>query len=130
VIFNQRKDNGMDTSTQQQEALDLRPGSRGNGRTRPRRGRKNPDSSEEVLNVSSLKSEAPRLLRQLRKATERLREAQDDVKAVCEASGANTAQFMRLLKASLKGNYEDERRKAEQQSIIFESVGEVSDAGH
>jgi hypothetical protein len=58
-----------------------------------------------------------------------MRECQDDVKAVCEANGANTAQFMRLLKASLKGNFEDQRRKAEQQSIIFEAVGEVSDAG-
>lgn len=114
----------MHQNTQTEQALDLKPGSR--GRTR---GRKNNDGSEETLNVKSLKDEAPRLLRLLRKATERMQECRDDIKAVCDANCANTAQFTRLLKASLKGNFEDQRRKAEQQSIIFEAIGEVSDAG-
>lgn len=93
------------------------------------RGRQNRDGTEETVKVKPLKDECPRLLKMLRKGTDAMTDYKEALKAVCEANGANSADVAKLLKASLKGNYEDVRRHVEQQAIIFEAVGEVSDSG-
>lgn len=108
--------------TQVEQALDLRPGSRGCGR-------KDRDGIEETVKVPSLKEACPRPLRMLRMATEHMTDYKEALKAVCESNSANTSDVNKLLKASLKGNFEDARRHVEQQQIIFEGVGEISDAG-
>lgn len=112
----------MQTGTDQ--ALDLRPGSRGRSS-----GRKDKDGIEQPIKVKPLKDECPRLMRLLRRVKDAQTEYKEALNKVCEANGANTSDVNRLLKSSLKGNFEDVKRHVEQQAIIFEEVGEVSDAG-
>jgi hypothetical protein len=109
--------------TSREQALDLEPGSRGRGG-----GRKNRDGIEEAPKVPTLKQACPRLLRLYRQAQEHMTEYKEALTKICEANHANAGDVNRLIKASFKGNFEDVRRHVEQQQIIFEGVGEVSDA--
>lgn len=92
-------------------------------------GRRDSTGTPETVKILPLKAECPRLLKMLRKAKKQMEDYRENLNDVCEANGANSAVVNRLLNASLKGNYETVRQKAEQQAIVFDGVGEVSDSG-
>lgn len=100
------------------DALDLPPGGRG-------RGRKSPDGSEETIKIKPIKEAVGELMvlyKQMESASAAYNNAR---KLVSERSNCNSADLNKLIKASAKGNFEDVRRHVEQQSVLFESVGEV-----
>lgn len=103
--------------TQQERALDLRPGAR---------GRKDRDGTEETIKIKPIKDASKEVMKLLRRAETAKTECDDAFKLLAERSGTNVSNLKKLFKASLKGNYADVRRDIDQQSVIFEQVGEIS----
>lgn len=106
--------------TGNEKALDLRPGAR---------GRRDHDGSEETIKIQPIKDGAKEVMKLMRKAETAKIEANDAFKLLAERSGTNVSNLKKLFKASLKGNYADVRRDIDQQSVLFESVGEISAGG-
>lgn len=107
-------------TTQAETALGLQPGAR---------GRKGRDGSEEVPRFDSIKEGCAEMMRAYKKL-EHAREAfNDTVKSVAERGNVNAAGLKRLVRASATGNFKDEQRKIDQQSTLFEMIGEISDSG-
>lgn len=96
--------------------LDFKPGSR---------GRKNSDGSEEVIKLKPIKDAANDVMKLMRKADVAKKEASDAINALAERSNTNASNLKRLFRASIKGNFADVRRDVDQQSVLFEQVGEI-----
>lgn len=105
--------------TTQEQALDLQPGSRG-------RGRKNSRGEEEVPNYKTVKDASANLMKLLRRQSVLNTEINEAFKAVAERSNTRAAHLRKLFKASLAGRFVDARNDADQQSVMFEMVGEVA----
>lgn len=105
-------------ATSPDQALDLPPGGRG-------RGRKSSDGSEETIKIKPIKDAVGELMTLYKKAETAQAEYNNARKLVSERSNCNSADLNRLIKSSAKGNFEDVRRHIEQQSVLFEAVGEV-----
>jgi hypothetical protein len=103
--------------------LDLQPGARGRNR-----GRKSKDGGEEIPKFDTIKEAAGEMMR-AHKRLEQARESFNDcVKKVAERSNVNAASLKKLIRASAGGNFKDEQRKVDQQSTLFEMVGEIQGA--
>lgn len=61
----------------------------------------------------------------LRKAETAKTNSNEAFKALAERSGTTVGNLKRLFRASYKGNYADARRDIDQQSVLFEQVGEI-----
>lgn len=105
-------------TTSHTEALDLKPGSRG--------GRRDRDGGEETIKIKPIKDSAKEVMRLMRRADDAKTELSDAIKALAERSGTNASNLKRLFKASFKGNFTDVRRDVDQQSVLFEQVGEIA----
>jgi len=109
----------METSTQ--ERL---PGTEGK-----RTGRKDKDGTEALPNYIRIKDAAKELMRSYKKM-EAAREAfNDTVKAIAERGNVNTSSLKKLVRDSASGNFADRRRMIDQQSELFEMVGEIAGGG-
>lgn len=104
-------------ATQSEAALDLRPGSR---------GRKEKDGTEETIKVQPIKDACSEMMKLYKKLETARGNFNDGIKAVAERSGVNSSTLKKLVKASADGNFVDVRRKVDQQSIVFEQVGEIA----
>jgi hypothetical protein len=95
------------------------------GTQRRSTGRKDRDGTEESPDFTSIKKGCAEMMLAYKKL-ESAREAFNDcVKAVSERGNCNAATLKRLVRASASGNFTDHRRMIEQQSIVFEMVGEI-----
>lgn len=88
-------------------------------------GRKTNDGTTEVVKFDSIKKGCAEMMKAFKKAET----AKDDfnaiVSGVAERSGCNAVTLKRLVKSSAKGNFADVRNKIDQESSIFEMVGEI-----
>lgn len=107
--------------TTAEQALGMQEGSRG------RSGRKDKEGGEETIKIKPIKDAAKDVLKLMRKADAARGQVSDAIKALAERSGTNASNLKRLFKASLKGNFADVRRDVDQQSVLFEQVGEISE---
>lgn len=105
---------------QQQQQGDL-PGTKAS-----RSGRANRDGTEETIKIKPIKDACADLMKLHKKAENAKADYRTAVKGVAERSGTNAANINKLVKASSKGNYSDVRRDIDQQSVIFEQVGEIA----
>lgn len=102
------------------------------GTTEKRRGRRDADGSEEVIKFKPIRDAAKDIMRLLNKAEKAKADVSDAFKGLAERSGTNVSNLKRLFKASYNGNFADVRRDVDQQSILFEEIGEIEggkDAG-
>lgn len=107
------------TEDRNTEHLNLPKGSRG------RRGRKNSAGDEEVLKAQPIKDALSELMIAY-KSHEAAKVAYNELrKKVAERANCNAADLGRLLRASATGKFEDTKRHIEQQSELFELIGEV-----
>jgi hypothetical protein len=107
------------------KALDLPPGGRGRGKGSNANGRKDGTGTEETIKIRPLKDGCAECMKLYKIAEEAKKAYNAAAKAVSERGGINTGSFKKLITASAKGKYEDVRRSIEQQSVLFEKVGEV-----
>lgn len=103
--------------TQTEIALGLKKGSR---------GRKGRDGFEETIKAAPIHEAASDTMALYVKAELAKADYRAAVKALAERSGCNTANLAKLFKASASGKFEDVRRNVEQQSNLFEVVGEIA----
>lgn len=109
---------------QRTQALDLPPGGRGRNKNNAS-GRKDGTGTEETIKIRPLKDGCGECMK-LYKIAEAAKQAYNAaVKMVAERGGINAGSFKKLIASSAKGKFEDTRRTIEQQSILFEKVGEV-----
>ena len=106
--------------TQAENALDLKPGSR---------GRKSRDGGEETIKLKPIQDACADLMKAYKKAELAKQDYNATAKAVAERSNCNTSDIKRLIKSSATGKYEDTRRHIEQQQALFEGIGEVQGGG-
>lgn len=104
-----------------EQALDLRPGSRG-------RGRKDRDGTEEIPKWDSIKQGCAEMMRAYKRLEQARESFNDTVKAVAERGNVNAATLKSLVRASASGNFKDAQRKIDQQATLFEMVGEIQGA--
>lgn len=109
----------MRATTPVSESLGLQPGSRGQA------GRKGHDGTEEVPDFKSIKAAAKDVMKALRKVDDAKSSAAKLINNLAERSNTNSKNLRRLFKASLKGNFSDVRRDIEQQSVLFDQIGDV-----
>jgi len=100
--------------------LDLKPGSR---------GRRDREGGEEVIKIAPIKEAAAQCMKLLNRMETAKADFSDAIKLLAERSGTNAANLKKLFKASHKGNFSDVRRDIDQQSVLFEQVGEVQGGG-
>jgi hypothetical protein len=89
-------------------------------------GRKDNDGSEETIKIQPIKDGAAEVMKLYRKADSAKTACNDAMKLLAERSGTNVSNLKKLFKASFKGNFSDVRRDIDQQSVLFESVGEIA----
>lgn len=102
------------------------------GTTDKRRGRRDADGSEEVIKFKPIRDAAKDIMRLMNKAEKAKTDCNEAFKGLAERSGTNVANLKRLFKASYNGNFSDVRRDVDQQSVLFEEIGELQggkDAG-
>lgn len=95
-------------------------------KTRGSRGRKDHDGVEETIKIQPIKDGAADVMKLVRKAENAKTLVNEAYKALAERAGVNVTSLKKLFKASYKGNFEDVRRDIDQQSALFESVGEIA----
>lgn len=90
-------------------------------------GRKDREGTEEVPNFPTIKAGIKEMMRSYKKL-EQAREAYNEIaKKLAERGHVNAANLKKLVRASVSGNFPDHRRLVDQQSALFEVVGEVSE---
>ena len=104
-------------ATQAETALGLSKGGR---------GRKNSRGDEEVPKYETVKEKSAELMKLLRRQAVINTEVNEAFTAVAERSNTKASHLRKLFKASLKGRFVDARNDADQQSVMFEMVGEVA----
>lgn len=97
--------------------------------TSSRAGRKSRDGSDEVIKFKPIKDATKDLMALFKKKQLADEAYRDQLKAVAERGNVNSSNLNRLVKASAKGNYADVRRDIDQQSILFENIGEIRGDG-
>ena len=95
------------------------------GAAKGTRGRKGPDGTEETIKVTTIKQGVADLMRLYKKAQAAKDDYNNSAKGLAERSNCNTGILKKLISSSAKDKYEDTRRLVEQQSVLFEAVGEV-----
>lgn len=108
----------MEANTQQQESLGLKPGSRGNGR-------KSGDGTEEPLKIKPIKDDIGDLMKLYRKEIDAKEKTNEKAKSIAERSNCSAGTLKRLVRASYRGKFEETQRKINQESDVFEAIGEV-----
>lgn len=92
-------------------------------------GRKGADGIEGTPDYRSVKEKARDCLKLYRKKANADLEYRESVKGLAQSTSTNAGSINKLVKASFKGKFADAQRMIDQQSEMFEEVGEVSDAG-
>lgn len=88
------------------------------------RGRKDADRQEKVIEVEAVKDRVEELIR-LYKASGDAQEAfNDGIKKAAEDSGLLAATVRKFVVARAGEKFEEEKRKCEQLSLLFEEIGE------
>lgn len=95
------------------------------GTTRAPNGRKGRDGTDEVIKFKPIKDATKDLMTLYKKKQQADADYRASLKAVAERGNVNSGNLNRLVKASAKGNYADVRRDIDQQSVLFESIGEI-----
>lgn len=90
------------------------------------RGRKDKDGIEAVPDYAAVKTKAPNLMKLYRAKVEADTVYREGVKGLAESSKTNSGTINKLVKASYNGKFEDAQRSIDQQSEMFESVGEIA----
>lgn len=90
-----------------------------------KRGRKNSDGTEETIKIKPIQDAVKDAMKLYRKFDAAKIDFNECIKGIAERSNANASTIKKLISSSYKGKFEDARRMVEQQSVIFESVGEV-----
>lgn len=90
------------------------------------RGRKDGDGGEETLKIDAINENKADLMKLFKRAEDAVTDYNDKAKGVAEKAGCNTSTIKKLIKASASGKFADVRRILDQQSVVFELVGEVS----
>ena len=96
---------------------------------RGRKGRKSSDGTPETIKFEPIKKACKEMMKAFKKAEAAKDEYDACVAGVAERSNSNVTTLKKLIKASAKGKFTDVRNKIYQESVIFETVGEVSAAG-
>ncbi len=88
------------------------------------RGRKGPEGQEAAIKMQPIKDaveDAVELYNKLGQASEQFNDA---IKAMAEKSGMLAVVVRKLVTARAGEKFDDEKRKVEQLSLIFEEVGD------
>lgn len=93
--------------------------------TKAPRWRKSSDGTEETIKAQPIKDAVADLMKLYVKLDTAKEDFQSALRGVAERSNANASTIKKLIASSYKGNFEDKRREAEQQAVLFEAVGEV-----
>ena len=88
-------------------------------------GRRDKEGTEETIKIQPIKDGSAEVMKLYRKAESAKTAANEAMKALAERSGTNVSNLKKLFKASFKGNFVDVRRDVDQQSVLFETVGEI-----
>ena len=104
-------------ATQAETALGLSTGTR---------GRKDSHGNEEVPDYKTIKQASAELMKLMRRQQAIGVEVNEAFKAVAEKSNTKAAHLRKIFKASLAGRFVDARNDADQQSVMFEMVGEIA----
>lgn len=94
--------------------------------TARRRGRKDKDGAEKVLNYGPLKENAKDLMKLRRRLANAQTDFNDKCKAVAEKCNCNTGSVKSIINASFSGKFADKQREIEQLSLTFSEVGEIA----
>jgi hypothetical protein len=97
--------------TTHEEALDLKPGSRG------RAGRKDRDGQSSVIKLESLSIKVDHLLDLYKQYTD-----SDAVKSIAEQAGLNAATVRKYIKARAGDDFDSTREKVLQLALVFEEL--------
>lgn len=89
-------------------------------------GRKSQDGSSEGIKFEPIKKACAEMMKSYKKAQEAKEAFNATVKAVAERSNCNASTLKKLVRSSAAGNFADTRNKIDQESVIFESVGEIA----
>lgn len=89
-------------------------------------GGKNSDGQSEVIDVTSIKQATGDLMKRYKKMENAKDDFNDATAKVAERTNVNARTLKKLIKSSAQGNYADVRRDIDQQSVVFETVGEVA----
>jgi hypothetical protein len=99
------------------------------GTQRRSTGRKDRDGTEEIPNFPTIKKGCAEMMLAYKKLEAARGVFNDVVQAVAERGNCNAASLKRLVRASASGNFADHHRMIDQQSTIFEMVGEIPGGG-
>ncbi len=94
-----------------------------NGKAKSARGRKDADKQEAVIKTKIVKDRVEELVNLKRAADEAGVQFNDAIKAAAEKSGLLAATVRKFVVARAGENFEEEARKVEQLSLIFEEIG-------
>lgn len=94
-----------------------------------RSGRKSGDGTTEVPDFPEIKKATAELMRRYKKLEHARDDYNDAVAKVAERTHCNARNLNKLVKSSAKGTFKEAQRDADQQSTLFEMVGEVSGSG-
>lgn len=89
-------------------------------------GRQDRDGTSEVIKIADIKQGSAEVMKLYRKAETAKTSLNEALKALAERSGTNTGNLKKLFKASYKGNFAEARRDLDQQTVLFEQVGEIA----
>lgn len=92
---------------------------------RGRKGRKSGDGTAETIKFDPIKKACAEMMRAYKKFEQAKVEYDEIVSGVAERSNSNVTTLKKLVKASAKGKFTDVRHKIDQESVIFETVGEI-----
>lgn len=97
--------------------------------TKSARGRKDSEGTEEPIKFEPIKKACSEMMRAAKKVDLAQADYNNVCKIVAERSGVKAGSLKRLVRASIKGNYEDVKGAIDQQAALFETIGELHVGG-
>lgn len=88
------------------------------------KGRKDSEGQEAVINLKPLKDNIKNLVALKKKEISAKDARSDAVKATAEKCGVQTSAVNQLVNAIVADRFEQEKRKVDQGSLLFEEVGQ------
>lgn len=106
----------MEGNTQQQTALDMRPGSR---------GRRDQSGIEGPVKVKPLKDGVKELMKLYMRIESAKTKYKEALKTCAGAGNVSASTLGKLIRVSANGKFKDTVHAVEQEQEVFEAVGEV-----
>lgn len=97
--------------------------------TKSARGRKDSSGGEEPIKFDPIKKACSEMMRAAKKAELAMSDYNALLKIVAERSGVKAGSLKRLVRSSIKGNFEDVKGAIDQQAALFDTIGEIPVGG-